>query len=87
MMDTLSPHKAGCLRNAVEAAGVAYRSLPPYRPDLNPIEPAWAVVKEYLRRAEARSLDERDAAMPQTLNQITPSHAQGWFRRKGYRSN
>jgi len=87
MMDNLSPHKAACVRNAFEAAGVAYRYLPPYSPDLNPIEPAWAVVKDHLRRAEARSLDELDAAMPQALNQITSSNAQGWFRLKGYRSN
>jgi transposase len=54
MMDTLSPHKAGCLRNAVEAAGVAYRYVPPYSPDLNPIEPAWAVVKVKLTRFGGR---------------------------------
>jgi transposase len=66
---------------------VAYLGLPPYSPDLNPIEPAWAVVKDYLHRADARSLDELDAAMPQALNQITPSNARGRFRLKGYRSN
>ena len=87
MMDNLSPHKAACVRKAFEAAGVAYRYLPPYSPDLNPIEPAWAVVKDYLRRAEARSLDQLDAVVPQALNQITSSNAQGWFRLKGYRSN
>jgi DDE superfamily endonuclease len=41
-MDNLRPHKAACVRQAFEAAGVAYRYLPPYSPDLNPIEPAWA---------------------------------------------
>lgn len=87
VMDNLSPHKAACVRKAFEAAGVSYRYLPPYSPDLNPIEPAWAVVKDYLRRAEARSLDQLDAVMPQALNQVTPSNAQGWFRLKGYRSN
>jgi DDE superfamily endonuclease len=44
-MDNLAPHKAACVRQAFEAAGVAYRYLPPYSPDLNPIEPAWAQIK------------------------------------------
>ena len=86
-MDNLAPHKAACVRQAFEAAGVAYRYLPPYSPDLNPIEPAWAQIKGDLRKAEARSLAQLDAAMPHALEQITPSNAQGWFRMKGYRSN
>jgi hypothetical protein len=86
-MDNLAPHKAACIRQAFEAAGVAYRYLPPYSPDLNPIEPAWAQIKGDLRQAEARSLAQLDAAMPHALEQITPSNAQGWFRMKGYRSN
>jgi transposase len=87
MMDNLAPHKAACVRKAFEAAGVAYRYLPPYSPDLNPIEPAWAQLKDHLRRAEARNLEQLDAAMPQALNQITPSNARGWFRLKGYHSD
>lgn len=86
-MDNLAPHKAACVRQAFEAAGVAYRYLPPYSPDLNPIEPAWAQIKGDLRQAEARSLAQLDAAMPHALEQVTPSNAQGWFRMKGYRSN
>ena len=87
MRDTLAPHEAACVRAAFEAAGVTSRSLPPYSPELNPIAPAWAQVKDHLRRAEARRPDQPDAAMPQALNQITPSNARGWFRLKGYRSN
>ena len=86
-MDNLAPHKAACVRQAFEAAGVAYRYLPPDSPDLNPIEPAWAQIKGDLRQAEARSLAQLDAAMPHALEQVTPSNAQGWFRMKGYRSN
>jgi len=86
-MDDLAPHKAGCVRQAFEVAGVAYLYLPPYSPDLNPTEPAWAQIKGDLRKAEARSLAQLDAAMPHALDQITPSNAQGWFRMKGYRSN
>lgn len=74
------------MRAAFEVAGISYRYLPPYSPDLNPIEPGWAVMKTELRRAEARNLDQLDAELPHALGQITPSHAQGWFRHAGYRS-
>ena len=86
VMDNLAPHKAACVRAAFEAAGISYRYLPPYSPDLNPIEPGWAKIKAELRRAEARNLDQLDAALPHALDQITPSNAQGWFRHAGYRS-
>jgi len=86
VMDNLAPHKAACVRAAFEAAGVSYRYLPPYSPDLNPIEPAWSKLKGVLRRAEARSLDQLDAELPCALDQITTSDAQGWFRHAGYRS-
>jgi transposase len=86
VLDNLAPHKAECVRAAFEAAGIGYRYLPPYSPDLNPIEPAWAKVKALLRRAEARSLDQLDAELPHALAAITPSDAQGWFRHAGYRS-
>jgi transposase len=87
VMDNLAPHKAACVRAAFEAAGVEYRYLPAYSPDLNPIEPAWAKLKAALRRAEARSLDQLDAELPRALARITPSDAQGWFRHAGYMPN
>ena len=86
VMDNLAPHKAAPVRAAFEAAGITYRYLPPYSPDLNPIEPAWAKLKSGLRRAQARSLDQLDAHMPHALRQITSGNAQGWFRHAGYRS-
>ncbi len=83
----LRAHKAARVRAAFEAAGVAYLYLPPYSPDLNPIEPAWSKLKGELRARQARSLDQLDAELPHALDQITPSNAQGWFRHAGYRSN
>jgi transposase len=75
-------------RGQASLTATCYRYLPPpYSPDLNPIEPGWAVMKAELRRAEARDLDQLDAALPHALDQITPSHAQGWFRHAGYRSH
>ncbi len=87
VMDNLAPHKAARVRAAFEAAGVAYLYLPPYSPDLNPIEPAWSKLKGELRARQARSLDQLDAELPHALDQITPSNAQGWFRHAGYRPN
>lgn len=87
VMDNLAPHKAACVRTALDAAGIGYRFLPPYSPDLNSIEPAWSKLKTALHRAEARSLDQLDAELPQALGTITASDAQGWFRHAGYRSH
>ena len=84
VLDNLAPHKAACGRAAFEAAGISSRYLPPYSPDLNPIEPAWAKVKALLRRAEARSLDQLKAEVPRAINAVTASDAQGWFRQAGY---
>ena len=87
VMDNLPSHKVAGVREAIEAAGATLRYLPPYSPDLNPIEPAWSKLKGELRARQARSLDQLDAELPHALDQITPSNAQGWFRHAGYRSN
>ena len=74
VMGNPAPHKAACVQAAFEAAGISSRYLTPYSPDLNLIEPGWAVRKAELRRTEAR-------------DQITSSRAQGWFRHAGCRSH
>jgi transposase len=55
IMDNLSAHKTKAVRALLDRSGFAYRYLPPYSPDLNPIEPAWAQVKARLRTAAART--------------------------------
>ena len=57
IMDNLSAHKAPRIRALLDASGFSYRFLPPYSPDLNPIEPAWATVKARLRRVAAHAAD------------------------------
>jgi transposase len=85
VMDNLAAHKAAVVRKTLlEAAGIGYRYLPAYSPDLNPIELAWSKLKAYLRARAARSREALERAIPDALATITPSNAQGWFRHAGY---
>jgi transposase len=80
VMDNLSAHKAPAVREWIEMAGAELLYLPPYSPDLNPIEKAWAKLKQLLRAAKARSKDTLDQAITEALPHITPANAQAWFR-------
>jgi transposase len=84
VMDNLSAHKTRAVRALLDASGFAYHYLPPYSPDLNPIEPAWAKVKGCLRKAAARTVDALHAALGPALAAITVRDAQGYFRHAGY---
>jgi transposase len=84
VMDNLPAHKAHAVRDALDRAGLAYRHLPPYSPDLNPIEQAWSKLKAGLRAAGARSREALEAALGPALAAITARDAQGWFRLAGY---
>ena len=79
VMDNLSAHKAPSIARLLEAAGAHLWYLPPYSPDLNPIEMMWAKVKSFLRGAKARAQEELWSAIAQALAQITPSDARGFF--------
>ena len=65
--------------------GAALWYLPPYSPDLNPIEKMWSKVKTSLCRSKARCAEELYAAVRQALKGITPQDAHGWFESCGYR--
>jgi transposase len=84
VVDNLSAHKTAAVHALLEGAGFAYRYLPRYSPDLNPIEPAWAKVKNLLRRAAARTVDELHAAIGPALDAISAQDARGFFRNAGY---
>jgi transposase len=84
VMDNLPAHKAPRVRALLDRSGFAYRYLPAYSPDLNPIEPAWAKVKAELRRVAARTVDALHEALGPALDAITPQHAAGFFRHCGY---
>jgi hypothetical protein len=84
VMANLSPHRAPAVRRRLEAAGFELIYLPRYSPDLNPIEPLWAKLKEILRAAAARTVAAREAAPADALARITPDDARGFFRGCGY---
>jgi transposase len=82
VMDNLSSHKVDGVRKRIEACKAELLYLPPYSPDLNPIEKAWAKLKQLLRSAKARSREALDQALTQRLPEITQENAQAWFRHK-----
>ena len=84
IMDNLPAHKAPRVRALLDRSGFAYRYLPAYSPDLNPIEPGWAKLKAELRRLAARTVDALHAACGPALAAITAQDAAGFFRHCGY---
>jgi transposase len=84
VMDNLGAHKAEQVRKALAAAKIAYRYLPSYSPDLNPIEPCWSKLKGTLRAEAARTLEALEAELGPALATITAHDAQSWFRLCGY---
>lgn len=87
VMDNLRAHKTAQVRALLDRSGFAYRYLPAYSPDLNPIEPAWAKVKTELRRVAARTAPALHAAVGPALNTVTAQDAAGFFRHCGYNHN
>jgi transposase len=80
VMDNLSSHKVNGVRERIEAAGAQLLYLPPYSPDLNPIEKAWAKLKQLLRAAKARTKEALDQAIAELLPLLTADDAKAWFR-------
>jgi transposase len=80
VMDNLSSHKVSGVLEKIEAAGADLLYLPPYSPDLNPIEKAWSKLKLLLRSAKARTKEALDQAISELLPQITQDNAEAWFR-------
>jgi transposase len=80
VMDNLSSHKVPQVRSSIEKVGAQVLYLPPYSPDLNLIEKAWAKLKQLLRAAQARSKEALETAFADALKLITPENAKAWFR-------
>ena len=83
VMDNLKVHHAEHVRVAIESVGAKVKFLPPYSPDLSPIELCWSKLKQFLRSREARTLESLDQAMAEAVNYITEDDALGWFNHCG----
>ena len=84
VMDNLSSHKGSRIRRLIEERGCELLYLPPYSPDLNPIEEAFSKLKGALRRAEARSREALIEAMGVALSAVSARDARGFFAHRGY---
>jgi transposase len=85
VMDNLSSHKVKGVREAIEAVGATLRYLPPYSPDLNPIEQFFAKLKSLLRKAGARTLETLDEAIADALTRFSPTECANFLANSGYR--
>ena len=86
IMDNLPCHKVVGVSDLIEAAGASILYLPPYSPDLNPIEMMWSKIKAYLRMVKARTVDALLAAIPRAFSSVAASDIHGWFAAAGYSS-
>jgi transposase len=80
VMDNLSSHKIKGVRQLIEKIGAEVLYLPPYSPDLNPIEKAWSKLKQFLRSAKARTKEELENAITEAIKLIVPDNAKAWFK-------
>jgi transposase len=85
VMDNLASHKVAGVREAIEAAGAELRYLPPYSPDFNPIELAFAKLKALFRAARPRTFDHVCELMAAALALFMPDECANYVRHCGYR--
>ena len=86
VMDNLGSHKGRAVRAAIRAAGAHLLFLPPYSPDLNPIEQVFAKLKHFLREVASRSLDAVTASIAAILDRFTPQECANYLTNAGYAS-
>jgi len=84
VMDNLSVHKNAAARKAIQQAGALVWDLPPYSPDLNPIEKMWSKIKALLRKAKAREPESLYQAIGDALARVSNSDIKNWFASCGY---
>lgn len=84
VMDNLSSHKGPRVRAMIEAVGAELRYLPPYSPDFNPIENAFAKLKALLRKAAERSIGGLWDAIGRLIDHFPPTECANYFRAAGY---
>jgi transposase len=85
VMDNLSAYKPKRVRQLIEERGCELIYLPPYSPDLNPVEEAFSKIKNLLRKVAARSKEALEEAMGWALSAVSSEDARGYFEHAGYR--
>jgi transposase len=83
-MDNSKAHKVDGVKALIESAGAALLYLPPYSPDLNPIEQMWSKIKAFLRKVKARSVELLLNSIPDAFREVSLSDIFGWFSAAGY---
>ena len=86
ILDNLGSHKGKAVRQAIRSAGAKLLFLPPYSPDLNPIEQVFAKLKHWLRNAQARSIDETHGSIASILQRFKPTECAAYIANAGYAS-
>jgi transposase len=84
VMDNLPAHKPAGVRRAIAQAGAALLYLPPYSPDFNPIEMAFAKLKAILKKTAARTIDQLWDAIAEAIDAFTPTECANFFAAAGY---
>lgn len=84
ILDNLSSHKSEYVIKLCEDKGVNVMFLPPYSPDLNPIEKLWSKVKQFLRGIKARTRETLEEAIVKAIDAVTVADIRGWYREAGY---
>ena len=84
VMDNLSSHKRAAVKTAIESVGARLRLLPPYSPDLNPIEKAFSKLKAKLRAVQKRTIPELERYLGEVLDCFSPEECQNYFVSCGY---
>ena len=84
IMDNLGSHKSDAVRSAIRAAGARLFFLPPYSPDLNPIEQVFSKLKHMLRKAKQRTIDTVWKAVGKILQSIPPQECRNYFVNAGW---
>ena len=84
VMDNMRSHHAKDVKAILDQFGIHYLYLPPYSPDLNPIEKLWSKIKAFLRKEKVRIAEELPAAIERAFSTISVSDCEGWFRTSGY---
>jgi transposase len=84
VLDNLNAHKSDLAQRIIEDCQAEVRFLPPYSPDLNPIEKMWSKIKQLVRGMKPRTPDELFSSVGEALGRVSADDAQGWFNSCGY---